>query len=362
MRKLFIFFLFQIGAIFLTLGISMAQSTDNLSGRIEEVKVPAPALTGNLLKTPDIQNVAVYLPPGYDKNLEQNYAVIYLLHGIFDDRGVWSENYKVPEILDRLISTGKIPELIVVMPDGGNKYGGGYYRNSSVSGHWADYIADDLVSFIDENFRTLAKVDSRAIIGHSMGGYGALNLAMTQPGVFSVVWALSPCCLSARDDLSFGNDAWKRAAAVNSEEDLLDLIEKRDFYPIATIGILNAFSPNAKAPPVYANFPFDIVRGEVVLDDLLYDRYLDALPSRQVHNARKALRDLRGLAIGVGLGDQFLHIPTGTLEFSHRLGQERIPHRLDVYAGDHRQHVSERLENIILPWTVQKMVVSNVER
>lgn len=328
----------------------VAQPTADVAGRVVEVEVPAPALTGNLLGTPLAQGAAIYLPPSYDREVNRRYPVVYLLHGIFDNYGVWLENFEVPAILDRLIAAGNVPELVVVMPNGGNLYGGGFYRNSPVSGRWGDYITDDLVGFVDAQFRTLANDDSRAIVGHSMGGYGALHLAMTRPDVFSVVWALSPCCLAATDDFGFGNDAWKRAAQITTSEDLQNLLASRDFYPIAVLGIVTAFSPDPDQPPVYGDFPFDIVRGEVVLDDDAYDRYLDTLPVRQVHGARDALRALRGLALGVGLGDQFLHIPTGTLEFSQRLGAERIPHLLDVYAGDHRQLVGDRLETLILPW------------
>lgn len=356
MPKSLAFLMFQVTIMFAVPGLSFAQLAETSGGRVVDIEVPAPALAGNLIETPDIQGAAVYLPPSYDQRPEQRYPVVYLLHGIFDDHGVWIENYDVPAILDRLILEEDLPEIVMVMPDGGNRYGGGYYRNSPVSGRWGDYIADDLVSFIDEHFRTLANTDSRAVVGHSMGGYGALNLAMTRPEVFSVVWALSPCCLAANDDLSFGNDAWQRAAAITTPEDLQDLVDNRDFYPIAVIGIVTAFSPDVDTPPIYGDFPFDIVRGEVVLDDLAYDRYLDALPVRQVRGARDDLRNLRGLALGVGLGDQFLHIPTGTLEFSQRLGAERIPHRLDVYAGDHRQQVGERLETTILPWVAKRLV------
>lgn len=328
---------------------------NELNGRVVEIEVPASALEGNLLETPDTQAAAVYLPPSYETEAGRRYPVIFLLHGIFDDHGVWLENYEVPAILDRLISESRMPEVIVVMPDGGNKYGGGFYRNSPVSGHWGDYIASDLVGFIDARFRTLANVDNRAVVGHSMGGYGALNLAMSHPGVFSVVWAMSPCCLAINDDFSMGNDAWKRAAEVTTARDVQQLLENRDFYPIAVLGVVTAFSPAPDAPPIYGDFPFDVVRGEVVLENTAYDHFLDALPLRQVPGARANLRDLKGLALGVGLGDQFLHIPTGTLEFSQSLGEQRIPHLLDVYAGDHRQHIGERLETLVFPWVVQKM-------
>jgi S-formylglutathione hydrolase FrmB len=342
----------------LTPGGTVAQPVSDSVGRVVEVEVPAPALAGNLLDTPTVQGAAVYLPPSYDGEPDRRYPAVFLLHGIFDDYEVWLEHFDVPALLDRLIDAGEIPELVMVMPNGGNRYGGGFYRNSPVSGRWADYIVEDLVGFIDQHFRTLAVAEGRAVVGHSMGGYGALHLAMTRPGVFSTVWALSPCCLAATDDLSFGNDAWKRSAAVTSAGDIEALIENRDFYAIAGLGVVTAFSPDPSQPPIHGDFSFDIVRGEVVLDDAAYDLFLDAMPLRQVHDAREALRDLRGLGLGVGLGDQFLHIPTGTLAFSQRLGAERIPHVLDVYDGDHRQHVEERLERIILPWVGDRLAVA----
>lgn len=336
----------------------VAQPSTSDAGRVVELEVPAPALTGNLLDTSNIQNAAVYLPPGYDQKPDHRFPVLYLLHGIFDEYGTWIEHFKVPKILDRLIANGDLPELIVVMPNAGNVYGGGYYRNSSVSGNWADYIADNLVEHVDVQFRTLANAESRAVVGHSMGGYGALNLALSRPGVFSVVWALSPCCLAPIEDLGFGNDAWRRAFAVSEPEDLKDLVDSRDFYTLAILGIVTAFSPDRNAAPIYGDFPFDVVRGEIVIDDATFDQFRDAFPVRQVRDARDALRGLRGLGLGVGLGDQFSHIPAGTLEFSQLLGSERIPHRFDLYVGDHRQNIGERLEGIVFPWVGERLITA----
>ena len=214
------------------------------ASRVVEVEVPAPALEGNLLGTPSVQGAAIYLPPSYEFETERRYPVIYLLHGIFDRYQVWLETFGVPAILDHLIAANEIPELIVVMPNGFNHLGGGFYRNSPVSGNWADFVSDDLVGFVDGNFRTLARTESRAIAGHSMGGYGALHLGMTRPDVFSVVWALSPCCLAAVDDFGFGNDAWKRASGFRSLEDMQGALESGDFIPVAAIGVLTAFSPD----------------------------------------------------------------------------------------------------------------------
>lgn len=352
-------FSWMISALILILSpnFALAQTAFPDHGRVLEVEVPALALKGNLVGTLSVQNIAIYLPPSYDLSKDSRYPVIYLLHGIFDDYGVWVENFDVPKILDRLIASDEIPELIVVMPNGGNRYGGGFYRNSPVTGNWADYIADDLVAYVDKEFRTVANTAARAIMGHSMGGYGALNLAIKRSDVFSVVWAFSPCCLVPEEDLSFGNDAWRRAAAIENTEDLQKLLEARDFYPIALLGIVTAFSPDLHAAPIYGDFPFDIVRGEIALDGEVLDRYLDQFPVRQIRGSRESLRGLRGLGMSVGLDDQFLHIPSGTLEFSQELGKERVPHRLDVYDGDHRELVGERLESTAFPWVAERLAL-----
>lgn len=325
------------------------------SGRVVEVEVPAPALEGNLLDTPTTQGVAVYLPPSYDLEPLRRYPVVYLLHGIFDDYRVWLGHFGVPSIVDRLIAGDDAPEMIVVMPNGGNRYGGGFYRDSPVSGNWGSYIASDLVRYVDEHFRTLSRRGGRAVVGHSMGGYGAIHLAMTRPDVFSVVWAMSPCCLAAIDDYGFGNESWKTAARAESAADIEALLEAGEFYAVATLGVATAFTPDPEAPPLFVDFPFELVRGESVLDEEDYDRYLDSLPLRRVHDSREALRSLAGLGLDAGLGDQFLHIPRGTLALSEELGDERIPHRLDVYDGDHRKLVAERLEQVILPWVGERL-------
>ena len=280
----------------------------------------------------------------------RRYPVVYLLHGIFDSRNTWIEYAGVTATLDRLIAAERIPEVIVVMPDGGNIYGGGFYRNSPVTGNWADYIAGDLVAEIDRRYRTLARPGGRAIAGWSMGGYGALHLAMERPGIYSSVYAISPCCLAPVDDLGFGNQSWLSAYALQGEGDLRAAIERREFYTVAALGILAAFNPDPNAPPFHVDFPFTIEQGQVVLDDAAYEAYLRKFPLNRVSQAHAALRGLRALGMDYGIGDQFAHIPTATRAFSERLAELRIPHRFDVYDGDHRQQVAARLETVVLPY------------
>ena len=81
--------------------------------------------------------------------------------------------------------------MIIVLPSTYNKYAGSWYTNSTLTGNWKDFITLDLVDYIDNNYRTIASVGSRGIAGHSMGGYGALKLAMSHPDIYSAVFGLS---------------------------------------------------------------------------------------------------------------------------------------------------------------------------
>lgn len=61
-----------------------------------------------------------------------------------------------------------------------------------VTGNWEDFVINDVVNYVDQNFRTIQKVQARGIAGHSMGGFGALNIAMRHPDIFSCVYGMSP--------------------------------------------------------------------------------------------------------------------------------------------------------------------------
>jgi enterochelin esterase-like enzyme len=131
----------------------------------------------------------VYLPPDYQHSPQKRYPVLYMLHGAGGDYTEWTDSF-LPEQADRLMAAREIPQMIVVMPNDGGQT---YWANWSEGGpRWADYVAEDVVSTIDQRYRTLPTAASRAIGGLSMGGLGALNLAFQHPQVFGVVGAHSP--------------------------------------------------------------------------------------------------------------------------------------------------------------------------
>jgi poly(3-hydroxybutyrate) depolymerase len=179
------------------------------------------SLEGNLLKDSADRSFAVYLPFSYQKG-RKRYPVIYLLHGGNHSYPAWIDDphyATVPKIMDKLIASGSVREMIIVMPDGSNAFGNSMWTNSVTTGNWEDYIALDLVDYIDKKYRTDARPASRGIAGHSSGGYGAIKLAMKHPQVFGAVYALSACCLGWDKGWSATSPAWEKALAMRSMDD-----------------------------------------------------------------------------------------------------------------------------------------------
>jgi putative tributyrin esterase len=132
----------------------------------------------------------VLLPCFYQAGVER-FPVLYLLHGLYGNYLNWSTLTNLKHYAEKY-------SLIVVMPDAGDSW----YTNSAASAkdNFEDYIARDLVAEIDGKFRTLRERQARAIAGLSMGGYGALKIALRYPGNFALAGSLSGA-LDAPQDL-----------------------------------------------------------------------------------------------------------------------------------------------------------------
>src|SRR5207302_7526977 len=89
-------------------------------------------------------------------------------------------------------------EMIVVLPDSKTVHNGSMYSSSVTTGDFEQFIAHDVVAYIDAHYRTLPNRESRGLVGHSMGGYGATRIGMKHADVFGSLYIMSPCCLSAR--------------------------------------------------------------------------------------------------------------------------------------------------------------------
>jgi pimeloyl-ACP methyl ester carboxylesterase len=320
----------------------------SMRGHYERVTVHGPSLVGNLAGDSPDRKVSVYLPPGYSKKPRTRFPVLYLLHGFTDSDSNWFGLHGphfiyAPRALDRAYAAGAT-EMIVVMPDAYTKYLGSLYSSSVTIGDWEAFVTQDLVSYIDAHYRTLPQRASRGLAGHSMGGYGAIRLAMKYPQVFSSIYAMNPCCLAA--NLQPDPEVMARAAKISSDREISDA----DFITKAMLASAAAWSPNPGNPPRYFDLP--IVDGRLVPDTIA--KWAANAPLAMLPQYAANLRQLKAIAIDAADKDM-PSIPDTVRMLDRVLSDYGIAHTTELYEGDHVNRVEERLEKKVLPFFSQHL-------
>ena len=149
-------------------------------GRVEYQQVDSAILMDNPLGDASTRVLPVYLPYHYDlpRAAKRRFPLLVDMAG-FTGSGLSHTNWRnfeenVPEKLDRLIASGRMPPCIVAFPDCFTALGGNQYINSSAIGRYADYLTREILPHLDRNFRTTGSREQRACFGKSSGGYGAM--------------------------------------------------------------------------------------------------------------------------------------------------------------------------------------------
>ena len=147
------------------------------------------------------RRLTVYTPYGYEANPKAKYPVLYLLHGAGGDEEAWSSMGRTAQILDNLIEKGLAKPMIVVMPNGnGNQQAAQTYglptaqmdwRDPSTRNNYVKSLVEEIVPFIEKNYRVVAKKSHRAIAGLSMGGGHTITASGMYPNVFDYICPLS---------------------------------------------------------------------------------------------------------------------------------------------------------------------------
>jgi S-formylglutathione hydrolase FrmB len=346
--------LLAIGSLACAASSAMRGSVASTTGRVEEHRVHGAAIEGNPAGIPAERPVAVYLPPSYDRTT-QRYPVVFVLHGIMDSHTVWTVPWQgaagdqrfatMQGLMDAGIAAGTLREMILVMPDADKTC---HYTDSPVKGGWGTFVARDLVAWVDRTYRTTATAAERGIMGHSMGGHGAIKLSMTHPGVFGTVYAMNPSLLGMAGDVSLDNARLSAASAVRSASDL----ERADFYTQAVIGVGQCFSPSVTAA-LRTDLPFTVDGAGRLQAGPGMSRWQAQLPLTMARQHTQDLHLLRGLRLDSALEDEFSHIPITTRAFSRLLDSLGIAHTFELYNGDHRKRLwgrEGRLRTEVLPW------------
>lgn len=148
------------------------------------------------------RRLTVYTPAGYETSKKTRYPVLYVLHGIGGDEDAWQDQGRACQIMDNLIAAGKAKPMIVVFTNGNISQEAAPLQNST--GYNIPTMAlpqtmegtfetsfPEIVSFIDGTYRTIAKKQSRAICGLSMGGFHSLYISLNNPDMFNYVGLFS---------------------------------------------------------------------------------------------------------------------------------------------------------------------------
>jgi enterochelin esterase-like enzyme len=303
---------------------------------LERIRVHGKSLEGNLEGNAVDRDVLVYLPPGYGEERKRRYPVVYALHGYSIGAEQWTSEIHVPQTVEGAFASGS-KEMIVVLPDSKTVHNGSMYSSSVTTGDFENFVARDLVAYIDRHYRTLPRRESRGLVGHSMGGYGATRIGMKHADVFGALYILSPCCLSVR-----------AAPPAEIEKALADVKTPADsaklpFFARATLASAAAWSPNPDKPPLYLDLP--VVNGVAQADVL--GKWAANSPLAFVDQYIGNLRQYAGIAIDVGHQDG-LRVDTAKLHAE--LQRYGIPSTFEEYQGTHTSALAVRFQNFVMPF------------
>jgi Putative esterase len=158
------------------------------AGRLDERVIVSERLRGNPLGDPNERPLWMYLPPGYDDEPERRYPSVYVIQGFTGHLAMWRNRtaFRQPfvELADAMFARHEAPPAIVVYVDAWTSLGGSQFLDSPGIGAYHSYLCEEVVSFVDAEYRTIASRDQRSITGKSSGGYGAMVNAMLRPDVF----------------------------------------------------------------------------------------------------------------------------------------------------------------------------------
>lgn len=307
-------------------------------GRVETLVHASRVLRGNPLGDPHEREVPVYVPPGAERG--DALPVVFLLAG-FTGRGQsflethpWKSG--LVRDYDRRVAAGEAPPALLVLPDAFTRLGGSQYVNSDAVGRYEDYVAGELVAFIDEHYP--ARRGRRAVAGKSSGGFGALHLAMRHPDVFGAVGSIAgDCCFEYGYGADFlnavrGLQAFERDPArfLEAFEGTHDL--SGDGHAVINLLAMSAcYSPNP-ASRLGFDLPVDLGTGERAAE--VWERWLAFDPVRACKAHAEALRGLDLLHLSAGTRDEF-HAQLGLRVLVRRLRELGIPHEHEEFEGGH---------------------------
>lgn len=302
---------------------------DTKTGKVIDASLVSTYLEGNALGINVNRSIKIYLPPNYEAS-RKRYPVIYYFHSLFWSPGQMFADGKVKETLDKGISGKTIDEFIFVVGDFTAPNVGVFFSNSQTSGRWMDHVVEELIPFVDKNYRTLPVKESRGLTGDFLGAYAALKLAMLYPDKFNAVYALHPVGTGTGLIPMVSRPDWKKMNQATSWDDLAG-----DGFSQVFIAMAQAYLPNPQRPPFYCDWMVDFKNGQLVVNEentkklqsgfLLDQMLLDNVGS---------LKKIGGIKFDWARYDSNQDHIYSNQAFTRKLDEQGIAHEAEEYGGN----------------------------
>jgi hypothetical protein len=284
-----------------------------LAGRVEEHAFESEVLKGNPLGDPYVRPLWVYLPPGYDDDPERRYASVYVIQGLTGQLDMWRNRAafrkNFPEAVDERFAREESPPCVLVWVDAWTSLGGAQFIDSPGTGRYHTYLCEEVIPWVDANYRTLPEAAHRGITGKSSGGYGAMVTPMLRPDLFG---GLATHAGDALFEMCYQPD-FRRSVRVlrDSYEGSFDrfweefhsrpaFTKDSDFHLLNDWCMAACYSTDEDGT---VQLPYDTDTGE--LRPEVWERWLAWDPVRMARQRADALRSLRAIYIDCGKRDQF---------------------------------------------------------
>ncbi len=234
--------------------------------------------------------------------------------------------------------------MIIVLPDSKTVRNGSMYSNSVTTGNFEDYVWRDVVAYMDSHYRTIPNRESRGLVGHSMGGYGASRIGMKHPDVFGSLYLMSPCCLAPR--------AARAATAAERLPNRQPAIRWRTSRPPPT----SPSCPRACArnwPPPRPGRPIRNARRSIstcrsaTSSRRFWPNGPPDAPLAFVDQYIGNLKRYRAIALDVGDEDG-LRVDTARLH--DVLDTYGVANSFEIYPGTHTSNIAFRFQDFVLPF------------
>jgi hypothetical protein len=284
-----------------------------LAGRVEEHAFESEVLKGNPLGDPYVRPLWVYLPPGYDDDPDRRYAAVYVIQGLTGQLDMWHNRSafrkNFPEAVDEMFARRDSPPCLLVWVDAWTSLGGAQFIDSPGTGRYHTYLCEELVPWVDANYRTMPEAGHRGITGKSSGGYGAMVTPMLRPDLFG---GLATHAGDALFEMCYLPD-FRRSVRVlrDSYEGSFDrfwedfrsrpaFTKDSDFHLLNDWCMAACYSTDDDGT---VQLPYSTDTGE--LRPEVWERWLAWDPVRMARERGDALRSLRAVYIDCGKRDQF---------------------------------------------------------